>query len=68
MQVLIVIVGLVALMLGLSFLMSYPVMLLWNGCLVPAVTFCNEITWLQAFGLVMLFSMLFKSTSVSQNQ
>jgi phosphotransferase system glucose/maltose/N-acetylglucosamine-specific IIC component len=53
------IVGIVV-VLGLLF--SYPVMLLWNGCLVPAVDGVKEIGWLQAWGLMILFGILFKST------
>lgn len=55
------IVGIVV-VLGLLF--SYPIMLLWNGCLVPAVDGVKEIGWLQAWGLMILFGLLFK-TSVS---
>jgi hypothetical protein len=54
------IVGIVV-VLGLLF--SYPVMLLWNGCLVPAVDGVKEIGLLQAWGLMILFGVLFKSTS-----
>jgi hypothetical protein len=43
---------------GLVF--SFPVMLLWNGCLVPAITGINEITWLQAWGLMVLVNIFFK--------
>jgi len=53
--------------LALSFLMSWPVYMLWNGCLVDAVTGVREVTWLQAWGIVMLCSFLFKSTSVTKD-
>ncbi len=53
------IVGIVVI-LGLLF--SYPVMLLWNGCLVPAVDGVKEIGLLQAWGLMILFGILFKTT------
>ena len=43
-------------------LLSYPVMLLWNGCLVPAMDGVKEIGLLQAWGLMILFGILFKST------
>ena len=39
---------------------SFPVMLLWNGCLVPAITGVKEISWLQAWGLMILVNILFK--------
>jgi hypothetical protein len=48
----------------LSFLLSYPLMLLWNLCLVPAVTTLKEVGWLQMWGIVFLLNCLFK-TSVS---
>jgi hypothetical protein len=51
--------------LFVSFLMSYPVYLLWNGCLVGAVNGVNEVTWLQAWGLSVLTGFMFKSTSTS---
>ena len=54
-------------LLALSFLMSWPVYMLWNGCLVDAVTGVREVTWLQAWGIVMLCSFLFKSTSVTKD-
>jgi hypothetical protein len=55
----------VGLVIGLSFLLSWPVMALWNGCLVDAVTVTKPITWLQAWGISLLFGLLVKSTSAS---
>lgn len=46
-----------------SFLLSVFVWLLWNGCLVGAVDGVREITWLQSWGLMILFSMLFKNSA-----
>ena len=54
-------------LLALSFLMSWPVYMLWNGCLVDAVTGVREVTWLQAWGLVMLCSFLFQPSSVTKD-
>lgn len=54
--------GVVALVLLISFLFSVPVWLLWNYCLVGAVTGVNEITWLQAWGISILCNFLFKTT------
>jgi hypothetical protein len=54
----------VGIIVVLGTLFSYPVMLLWNGCLVPAVDGVKEIGWLQAWGIMILFGLLFK-TSVS---
>lgn len=59
-------IGIIATAIGLSLLMSYPVMLLWNGCAVPAITGLHEIGWLQAWGLSILTACLFKSSSVSK--
>jgi hypothetical protein len=47
----------------LSFLLSWPVMMLWNGCLVDAVTGVKEVTWLQAWGLNMLVGIMFKPST-----
>lgn len=55
------IVGL-ATLLFVSFLLSWPVYMLWNGCLLDAVTGVKEITWQQGWGLSVLCSMLFKTT------
>jgi hypothetical protein len=53
-------IGVVAVALFLSFLLAWPVMMLWNGCLVPAVEGVKEIGWLQAWGLQFLINMLFR--------
>ena len=47
--------------LFLSFLLSWPVFMLWNGCLVGAIAGVNEVSWLQAWGLTVLCGFLFKS-------
>jgi hypothetical protein len=56
-----VVLGLATLVL-LSFLLSWPVYMLWNGCLVGAVAGVTEVTWLQAWGLTILCGFLFKTT------
>lgn len=61
----VVVAGLGAL-LFISFLLSWPVYMLWNGCLVGAVAGVAEVTWLQAWGLSVLFGLLFKSGSASK--
>lgn len=47
-----------------AILMAFPVMWLWNACLVGLVAGINPITsfW-QAFGIMLLCSLLFKSSS-----
>jgi hypothetical protein len=52
--------------LFVSFLLAWPVMLLWNGCLVPAVDGVKQIGWLQAWGLQFLINMLFKVSIVNK--
>ena len=42
-------------------LLSLPVMLLWNYCLVGAVAGVAQIGWLQAWGILVLCGFLFKS-------
>lgn len=55
------------LLIGLiAVIMAWPVQLLWNGCLVPAVTFANPIGFWQALGLNVLVTILFGS-KVSNN-
>jgi hypothetical protein len=60
-----IIVGGIALLTVLSFILSWPVYMLWNGCLVGAVAGVSEVTWLQAWGLTILCSFLFKTTTTS---
>jgi len=59
-------VGLIATRLLLSFLLAWPVMELWNQCLVPAVGGIKEIGWLQAWGLQFLVNLLFKMSIVNK--
>ena len=56
-----VVLGIAGLLL-LSFLLSWPVYMLWNGCLVGAVAGVSEVSWLQAWGITVLFGFLFKTT------
>lgn len=49
----------------LSFVLSWPVYMLWNGCLVDAVQGVKEVTWLQGWGISFLCGLLFKNNSVS---
>jgi len=66
MPILIAIVVIVAMIVFLGLLFSLPVMWLWNGCLVGAVSGVSEISWLQAWGILILCGLLFKETSVSK--
>ena len=47
-----------------SFLLSYPAMLLWNLCLVPAVPALAEVGWLQMWGIATLIGILVKPGTV----
>jgi hypothetical protein len=55
-------VALVIFAIGLGFLLSWPIMWLWNNALVGAVDGVNEIDWLQALGINILCGFLFKSS------
>ena len=48
--------------IALSALFAWPLMLLWNGCLVGTIAGVGEVTWLQMWGITVLFSFLFKSS------
>jgi len=50
----------------LSFLFSWPVYWLWNNALIGAVDGVHTITWLQAWGIMILFHILFKATLESK--
>jgi uncharacterized membrane protein YccC len=58
--------GVILFIVFLSFLLSWPVMLLWNGCLVPAIQGVNEVTWLQTWGLSVLFGVLFNKHTTTK--
>ena len=45
----------------LSFLLSWPVMWLWNNALVGAIDGVNNIEWVQAWGIAILCGFLFKN-------
>ena len=67
MDKLIILLGGIITILFFSFLLSWPVMALWNGCLVGAVAGVSEITWLQAWGIKFLFGLLFKTTVTTKD-
>ena len=51
----------------IGMLLSYPVMLLWNGCIVGTISGIGEIGWLQAWGILILCNILFKPLTGSKN-
>lgn len=66
MPVIVALIAVVLMIIVLGLIFSLPVMLLWNGCLVGAIAGINSITWLQAWGIMVLFGILFK-TSVNKD-
>ena len=56
----------VSVIMGL--ILSYPAMLLWNSCFVPAVTFAREIGWLQAFGIAVMFGLFMAKTDPAEGR
>ena len=59
--------GFLLLAVGLGALLGIPVKYLWNTCLVPATSGLHPITWLRAWGLMILASILFKPVSVKNS-
>jgi hypothetical protein len=45
---------------------AFPVMLLWNYCLVPAIPILKLITFWQALGIKILFGLLFHVTQKTE--
>ena len=45
-----------------SFLLSYPLMIIWNTCLVPAVPAINKVEWLQMWGITILIGAMCKGS------
>ena len=50
----------VAIIIFFGLLVSLPVMWLWNIALVPAIPGITKISWLQAWGILILCGLLFK--------
>jgi hypothetical protein len=67
-KVIVTFIAALALVVVLSLLMAYPIMWLWNWALVPAVDGINLISFWQAYGLNILFAVLFKSTNYKSNK
>ena len=63
MNTLATIIGGLALIVLLSFLMSWPVYMLWNGCLVGAVDGVHTIEWTTGWGISLLCGLLFKDNT-----
>jgi hypothetical protein len=67
-KVIVTFIAALAVVVVLSLLMAYPIMWLWNWALVPAVDGINLISFWQAYGLNILFTVLFKSTNYKSNK
>ena len=67
-EIVITVLGGIVFLLTISFLLSWPVFMLWNGCLVDAVKGVQEVTWLQAWGLNILFGILFSKNFSKSNK
>jgi len=63
---LLIVLGGIVFLVFVSFLLSWPVYMLWNECLVDAVTVTKPVTWLQAWGISLLCGILFKTTVTSK--
>lgn len=48
-------------------IVSYPAMLLWNSCLVPAVPGIKEVSWIQAWGIMLMGQLMFQ-TKIGLNE
>ena len=61
---LIIVAAGLAIFLFISFLLAWPVMILWNACLIPAFPeIISPIGWMQAWGISILCGILFKDNS-----
>ncbi len=56
-------IGVVVISVLFGLLLSFPVMWLWNTCLIPAAPGLQPIGWLQAWGISILCTILFKDFS-----
>lgn len=61
-------VGLIVVIVIYGLIASLPVWLLWNYCLLGAIDGIHEISWLQAWGILVLFSLLFKTTQTEKKE
>jgi hypothetical protein len=60
------IVGGLILIIVFGLMLAWPMMLLWNGCLVPAITGLNHVGWVQMWGINIICGFLFKSSVQSK--
>jgi hypothetical protein len=55
-------------MILVGFLFSYPAMLLWNNCFVPAIPVVQSVSWLQMWGITILFGLIAPKAVYSSNK
>ena len=67
-EAIVTLIGGILILVFLSFVFSWPVYMLWNGCLVDAVEGVKHVTWLQAWGINFLCGMLFKNNSANKSK
>ena len=65
-NIILAIAGSIIYLFALAALMSLPVMLLWDW-LMPTLFGLGEITWFQAWGLLFLCGLLFKSNTAKKD-
>lgn len=58
-----IILGAITVVVLIALIIAWPVQLLWNGCLVGAIDGIHQIKFMQALGISILFSLLFKNSS-----
>tara|TARA_R110001632_G_scaffold204732_1_gene328304 strand:+ start:44 stop:271 length:228 start_codon:yes stop_codon:yes gene_type:complete len=52
----------------LALLLAWPTQWLWNECLVSAINHVNPIGFWQAFGLNVLFSIMFNNNTINHKK
>lgn len=60
-------IGFLALIIGLSALLALPFMWLWNG-LMPDIFGLKSLSFLQAWGLLILSGFIFKNQQISSKK
>jgi hypothetical protein len=68
MEKIIAVVTVLGLLLFISAIVAFPIMWLWNLCLVPAIPLLAKITFWQALGIKVLISLLSYSNSSSSKK
>ena len=58
----------IALLVLISVIVAFPIMWLWNLCLVPAIPMLAKITFWQALGMKVLIGLLSYSSSSSSSK